>query len=283
MPFFGVYCIHNELYGIGCHAPTNKKTARSFLLGNFYSMTEEIPQASAEKQVITPHELVVDSVKELAGKRHINREQERVADTALRDAEFARIANRALFQGVDPELLRLTLPKEVEKIALALGLSKEDADKAIEIAHTMGPGSLSKDSPQEWLWLILAKHSHDEAQSPQKPAELLAETAEKLMAFRAYASGTPNPEADARAFREEILKKVQPIGIAPQGTDVPLYDSDLGFYAAYRGGKHIAATRDKNGLIFYGSDGSVELANAGIKTQKALSPYFGIDFPEEKT
>lgn len=222
-------------------------------------------------------------VADLAERRLITRDQERIADTALQDPDFALLANRALNQGTDPELLLRVVPHAVERVAYELGLTLDEARKAIQTAHIRGPGSLPVDSKEEWLWLILAKYSVDEAMKPKEPERVLIESARMLAAFENYATDPDildiGFEEEARAFREEILRRTQAIGTAPLGTDVPLYGKDLGFYAAYRSGKPVAAVRTPDGLTFYGTDGSVTLEAAGITVDKQLSPTFGIVFP----
>jgi len=248
------------------------------------------PAAPPQEKPPVTLEAVRSNITELSKSRKITRDQERIADGALENQDFALLANRILNQGTDPELLRRTVPEAVYFVATQLGMTQEEADKAIETAHKMGPGSLPVDSKQEWLWLILAKHSVDEAEKPETPAAVLRSSARKIVALENYADSKPTPEAveaDAREFRKLKLAETQPIGKAPQqmktkeGTlaDIPLYDHDLGFYAAYRSGSPIAAVKDKDGLVFYGSDGSLTLEEAGIKLDKPLSPYFGIVFP----
>jgi hypothetical protein len=238
-----------------------------------------------------PVEPTLDSARaqivDLSKRRLITRDQERIADGALQDPDFALLANRALNQGTDPELLLRTVPEAVMSVGGRLGLSREQATKAIQTAHRTGPGSLSKDSAEEWLWLILAKHSLDEAAKPVRPEDVLAESARKIVEFERYAFDyTSEPTIarralmrDAKEFRDQIIQRTTPVGDAPQGSGIPLYDSDMGFYAAYRTGHPVAAVRDANGLVFYGTDGSVTLEAAGIKVDKLLSPTFGIVFP----
>ncbi|MBI4434916.1 hypothetical protein HY635_03850 [Candidatus Uhrbacteria bacterium] len=218
-------------------------------------------------------------VADLSKARRITRDQERIADTALQDPDFALLANRCLNQGTDPELLLRTVPESVHAIAQRLGLTPEQAEQAIQAAHRTGPGSLPKDSPAEWLWLALAEHSLDEATKPKEPERVLAASARKIVEFERYAGSEPDVERDARAFRETILERTKPIDDAPQGSGIPIYDSDLGFYAAYRTGHPVAAVRTPDGLVFYGTDGSVTLEAAGITVDKLLSPTFGIVFP----
>lgn len=224
-------------------------------------------------------ESVRTQIADLSKTRRINRDQERIADTALQDPDFALLANRALNQGTDPELLLRTVPESVYRIAQHLGLTPDEAARAIKTAHRTGPGSLPKDSPEEWLWLSLAKHSIDEAAKPTEPERMLAASARKIVAFEKYAEKMLFVESDAMHFRGEIINRTQPLGDAPQGSGVPLYDSDMGFYVAYRTGHSVAAVRSSDGLIFYGTDGSVTLEAAGIKVDKQLSPTFGIVFP----
>lgn len=218
-------------------------------------------------------------VADLSQRRIITRDQERIADGALQDSDFALLANRALNQGTDPELLLRTVPESVHAIATKLGLTPDQARKAIQTAHRTGPGSLPKDSSEEWLWLSLAEHSLDEATKPKEPERVLAASARKIVEFERYAGGNPDVERDARAFREGILERTKSIGDAPQGSGIPLYDSDLGFYAAYRTGHPVAAVKTPDGLTFYGTDGSTTLKEAGITIDKELSPVFGIVFP----
>ncbi|MFZ6015020.1 MAG: hypothetical protein ACOYUZ_01555 [Patescibacteria group bacterium] len=226
-------------------------------------------------------EKVLGEIKELSSNREISRDQERIAKAALEDPGYALLANRALNQGTDPELIRHTMTEAFDKLAENLGISPEEAHAAIEKAHKMGPGSLAVDSKEEWVWLLCAKHSVDEAQRPTDPKAVLAETARTLVAFENYANGSANFEADARDFREQLKEMVKPIGDAPKDEDIPLYENDYAFYVAYRSGKNAAAVRSKDGLVFYGTDGSVTLEELGVKVDKQLSPYFGIDFPKQ--
>lgn len=220
-------------------------------------------------------------IAELANGRKINRDQERIGTQALTNPDFALLANRAMNRGTDPELLKRTVPESVYAVAKTFGLSPEQADSAITTAHQRGPGSLAKDSPEEWLWLILAKYSMDESKHSEDPAKVLAASARMIVGFEQYAMRSPDPLPDAKAYREDILAKTQPIGSAPLGKEIPLYDSDLGFYAAYRTDHPVAAVKGDDGLVFYGTDGSVTLEQAGIKPDKLLSPLFGIVFPEK--
>lgn len=254
-------------------------------------MNEVMPNIppSTEQPPVTL-ETIKNNVAELSKGHKITRDQERIADEALENPDFALMANRALKRGTDPELLRRTVPEAVYFVATQLGLSQEEADKAIETAHKIGPGSLPIDSKQEWLWLILAKYSVDEAEQQETPAATLRASAKKIVAMENYSDGKPSPEAveaDAREYRKLRLAETQPIGKAPQQmknkegvmADIPVYDKDLGFYAAYRSGSPIGAVKDKDGLLFYGSDGTLTLEEAGVKVDKPLSPYFGIVFP----
>ncbi len=68
--------------------------------------------------------------------------------------------------------------------------------------------------------------------------------------------------------------------MADQGENIPLYTSDIGHYLAYRSGHPIAAVRAADGLVFYGTDGSVTLSEAGIACDKQITDYFGIVFPK---
>lgn len=244
--------------------------AESRVAGDIGPTTEPTPES------------VRAQVADLSKARRINRDQERIADTALQDPDFALLANRCLNQGTDPELLLRTVPESVHAIAARLGLTPEQAARAIQAAHRTGPGSLAKDSADEWLWLSLAEHSLDEATKPKEPERVLAASARMIVKFEQYAGSTPDVERDARAFREGILERTKPVGDAPQGSGIPLYDSDLGFYAAYRTGHPVAAVKTPDGLTFYGTDGSVTLEAAGIKVDKQLSPTFGIVFPPQE-
>lgn len=241
-------------------------------------MTEHMP--TGEPREPTP-ESACAQIAELAQTRQINRDQERIAVTAIGDADFALLANRALQQGTDPELLRRTVPESVYTVAATLGLTPEQADNAITRAHRTGPGLLPIDSADEWLWLTLAKHSVDETNTPQEPAQVLAESARRIVAFERYAASMPNVEGDARAYRETIIARTQSIGTAPLGSGVPLYENDLGFYVAYRTGSPVAAVRTPEGLTLYGTNGSTTLADAGITVDKQLSDTFGIVFPKK--
>ncbi len=243
-------------------------------------MSIERPVNTADK--VTSIDDVKSGISELVDDRLINRDQENILGKVLESADFALLANRALNQGTDPELLRRTLPDSVYAVAKQFGLSPEQADSAIEKAHKLGPGSLAKDSSEEWLWLILAKHSADEAKIVDDPAKMLAASARQIVAFEQYASSEADILQDAKEYREQILKNTQSIEMAPLGNEVPLYVSDLGFYAAYRSGYSVAAVRATNGLVFYGSDGSTSLEDQKISVDKVLSPYFGIVFPKKE-
>ncbi len=237
---------------------------------------KDVNEAAAEKGA----RATIVEIQQLGESRKVTRDQERIGVQALENADFALVANRALNQGTDPELLNRTVPESVNKIAEKLGLTPEQATEAIALAHQRGPGALGVDSSEEWLWLVLAKHSTDESKAKNDPAKTLADTARKIVAFEQYANQAADPMGDAKAFRSEKLEKVQPTGMAPLGANVPLYESDLGFYAAYRTGHAIAAVKSADGLVFYGTDGSIDLEKAGIKVDKVLSPTFGIVFPE---
>lgn len=240
----------------------------------------ELPPSSERE--LSLKDKVLKGITELSTNRVITRDQERIASTALWDSDYALLANRALNQGADPELLRHTMTEAFEKIAERLGLEPEQAHQAIEKAHKMGPGSLAVDSAEEWLWLIMVKFSLDEANKPQKPKNVLAESARMMVAFENYSRGNSDFVAEAKDHRELIKSQVQPFDTAPKGTDIPLYANDYAFYVAYRSGKHAAAVRSKDGLIFYGTDSSVTLEELGIKVDKQLSPYFGLDFPKHE-
>ncbi|MBI4433982.1 hypothetical protein HY632_04345 [Candidatus Uhrbacteria bacterium] len=231
-----------------------------------------------------PHEPSIQDTRtliaELVEHRKITRDQERIAARAFEDPTFAILANRTLLQGTDPELLRQTIPESVNAIAAQLGLTPEQAAATIATAHRTGPGSLPIDSAAEWLWLILAKFSINEAGKPNAPQTVLAASARMIVACETYANENPAVEIDAREYRDHMLRTVQPIGTAPLGADIPLYADDLGFYVAYRTGHHVAAVRSADGLTFYGTDASLTLADAGIAVDKPLSPVFGIVFPK---
>ncbi|MCA9390813.1 MAG: hypothetical protein KC582_00990 [Candidatus Magasanikbacteria bacterium] len=243
-------------------------------------MTNEKNKGANEAAVENSPNAIIVGIHELGEKRLITPDQASVSEKAVRNKDYALVANRALTQGTDPELLNRTVPESVNKVADKLGLTPEQATEAIALAHQRGPGALSVDSSEEWLWLVLAKHSADESKANNDPAKTLADTARKIVAFEQYANQATDPMGDAKAFRGEMLEKVQPTGMAPLGANVPLYESDLGFYAAYRTGHAIAAVKSTDGLVFYGTDGSIDLEKAGIKVDKVLSPTFGIVFPE---
>jgi len=240
-----------------------------------------VPASPEQKPVVPTVDAVKAQLAEMSKAKIITRDQEKIGAAVLEDEYFALLANRALMQGADPEFLRRTAGEAFSVLASRLGLSIEEAHQAIETAHRSGPGSFAVDSAQEWLWLVMVKHSLDEANKPKDPAQVVAASARMLVAFEAYAHGTGDAVADAKAYRAEMLAKIQPVGTAPQGADIPLYENDLGFYAAYRNGKHAAAVRTKEGLVFYGTDSSVKLGDLGIKVDKQLSDYFGIVFPQK--
>lgn len=228
-----------------------------------------------------PIEVVCKSIEVLASNRSISRDQERVSMRVLEDADFALMANRSLHQGADPEFLRRTAPASVKRLADLLGLDESEAHRAIEQAHKLGPGSLAEDSAQEWLWLLMAMHSLDEAkQDDVDPGEVMRRSAHCLVDFEKFASACEDPETDARNQRERFIQEYRPIGDADLGEGIPLYDSDIGHYVAYRSGIPVAAVLSKHGLVFYGSDGSVTLKESGVEVDKELSPYFGIVFPK---
>lgn len=235
--------------------------------------------SSVEKA--SPTEVTRNAIAELSKSKSITREQERIADASLADSSFALLANRSLNQGADPAWLSMVVPDAVNTVASHLGLTPEQADAAIKLAHSAGPGAFKQDSPEEFLWLVLAKHSIDEANKSAEPAKVLAASARKMVQLEQYVASNPSFETDARAFRQQIIEEVKQEGSAALGTDIPLYANDLGFYVAYRTGHHAAAVRSKDGLFFYGTDGSLTLEQSGIKVDKQLSPTFGIVFPQK--
>lgn len=239
----------------------------------------EIPDLSNRPQ--TPDAELRPAIEQMASGRRITRDQERIALRALEDADFALLANRALQQGADPEFLRRTSPFAFAQLARKIGLSAEQAHAAIERAHKFGPGSFAEDSAEEMLWLLMVKHSADEMENAHATcAEIVRRSAHHLVEFERYASQADHPEQDAREHREELIRITQPIGIAEQGENIPLYTSDIGHYLAYRSGHPVAAVRASNGLVFYGTDGSVTLSEAGIACDKQISDFFGIVFPK---
>lgn len=228
----------------------------------------------------TPLQAVQETISGLAKSRAVTRDQERVANEVLADQKYALLANRTLNQGADPAWLQMVAPEAVAVIATSFGLSSEQVNNAIELAHKAGPAAFAIDSPEEMLWLLLAKYSIDEADKLEGPHKVVAASARKMVELEQYASGQHDFLADAQAYRTKILSEVISHEIASLGSGVPLYTSDLGFYAAYRTGNHVAAVRATDGLVFYGTDGSVTLEEAGITVDKPLSKTFGIVFPK---
>jgi hypothetical protein len=240
-------------------------------------MAEQMPHGGVEKSE-NPIDALLTTVDELAKSRNITRDQQRLAASVLSDQKFATLANRTLNQGADPAWLLVVTPESVKKLADSFGLSSDQVEKTIASLHSAGPGALIQDSPEEFLWLILAKYSVDEAQKSKDPTKVVAASARKMVEFENYVAGNASFENDAREYRKVMIEKIQSVGDAPLGNNVPLFANDLGFYIAYRSGHSVAAVRAIDGTVYYGTNGTKTLEEADVQVDKALSPHFGIVF-----
>jgi len=236
---------------------------------------------------------------------------------SIQDTDQARtdatVMARGFIFGPDPLFLSLVNPGAFEDLAGCLALSVEQAMGFIELAHTQGPGALLheggipcnpsvlrermeehdgsynvREFPLKWrgeiLWLLLAPISEctegdgygsDVSMLDRFRIAVRASVAMNDMAI----SGLPDLVYDAAAYASKLLREATFTEDPRFG--VPLTEGDTGFYAGYKLGHPVVCVKTPGpGPVFYGSDGSVTLAEAGIELDVEVSPHFGIIFPK---
>lgn len=191
----------------------------------------------------------------------VNNDAARAASIALGlTGDGAMLACRLLAQGSDPASLELVAAGAVSA--------------PIAMAHRQGPGGLTGADRDRWL--LLAAASHDEATE----SSLL----DRVRGFVRGLREVEEAERDAGKARAMIEREEQRIKASPyrmatvSGREVRLYESDLGFAAAYWSGEPCAAVLGVYGgkpYVAVGSNG-VTLAGLGIEVEKLLAPAFGI-------
>jgi hypothetical protein len=202
---------------------------------------------------------ILESIEAARRAGDLSNDAARAASVALElTGDDAMLACRIIAQGADPA-----------SIQYAAGGTVDDH---IALAHRQGPGSLTGQEREDWLYL--ASLSIDESHGSTL-RERLAGLADA--SFR-YQSATPEERAaGAEAKRAEIASlpyRVATVG----GREMRVYSSDLGFAAAYWDGEPCAAVEgDYNGERYaaVGSNGT-PLADLGVTVDKPLSPCFGI-------
>jgi hypothetical protein len=214
-------------------------------------------------------------ITKLSESRQITRDQERISVEALNNPEFALLTNRVMNQGSDPESIRLTDTASFKKVCEKLELSEQEGIDAIQKAHRLGPAALEDGSRGEALWLLTASISVDETQKISF-SERLLQFADALRQLKEMAeTDLPKLLEQAKNYKDKVLKETSPIGRTPEG--IPIYDKDLGFFAAYRSGIKAAIVQAK-GYDAVGTTPDTSLAEQGLTVDKQLSPNFGLRF-----
>ncbi len=219
---------------------------------------------------------IVESVEQLSTDKQITRDQERIVTAVLQDPEQAMLINRLVNQGSDPESLRKVNPDAFKRIADTIGLSEEEAVKVIQKAHHLGPAVLEDGGRDEILWLLIASISADES-AKRNLADRLVQFGQAIERMNQMADKTDEDlRAQALNYKTEILEKIKPISHTPNG--VPIYNKDLGFFAAYRSGIQAAIVQANDGYDAVGTTPDTTLAEQGLSIEKEISPHFGLNF-----
>ncbi len=191
--------------------------------------------------------------------RKITNEQARLMEVVLSlQGDDQLLANRIVAQGADPASIEYACTGKISP--------------SIRLAHAQGPGSLTGND-KKW-WLYLAYLSADESKE--------SSLRERITHFVTAVHSFTHDKLDRITTRAEAMEAritslpftVQDI----QGKDVRVYESDLGFAAAYWSNLEYAAQKGVyNGepYIALGSK-STPLADLGFTVTKLISPTFGI-------
>lgn len=219
---------------------------------------------------------IIESLEQLSADKQISRDQERVVTAVLQDPEQAMLANRLLNQGADPESLRKANPDAFRRIADTLGFSEEEGIEVIQKAHHLGPAALEDGGRDEILWLLFASISVDES-AKRNLADRLVQFGQAIESMNQMADETDEDlRMQALNYKTDILEKIKPIGHTPNG--VPIYNKDLGFFAAYRSGIQAAIVQADDGYDVVGTTPDTTLAEQGLSAEKEISPHFGLNF-----
>jgi len=207
-----------------------------------------------------PIQKILDEIEAARRDGHLNNDAARAASVALGlEGHDAMLANRVLAQGSDPASLEY--------------LTTGAVSPHVDLAHRNGPGAL--DGEERQLWLVLAAVSADESKSSTlvERVRQMGEAVHTLLH-----EDTAVLAQMAVDKREEI--ECEPFRIAEVGgRKMRLYESDLGFAAAYWSGEPCAAVlgTDHAGrsYVAVGSNGT-PLEELGVGVEKPLAPCFGI-------
>lgn len=204
---------------------------------------------------------LLDMIETARRSGRIGNDAARAASIALGlKGDDAMLACRLIAQGSDPASLELVATGAVSA--------------PIAQAHRQGPGGLTGADRDRWL--LLAAASHDEA----RESSLLDRVRGFVRGLREVEeAGRDADKARAMIEREERRIMASPYRMATiSGRKMRLYESDLGFAAAYWSDESCAAVLGSYGgkpYVAVGSNG-VTLESLGVVVEKLLAPSFGI-------
>ena len=201
---------------------------------------------------------VLAMIELLRKERKVSNDAANAATVALQlQGDEAMLVNRLINRGSDPASLQFAITGTVSE--------------PVGRAHTQGPGSLREEELEDWLVLAAVSFPDD-----QKDAPPSAKVKQFINAV-AWLRTAPNDERRERAAAEyeKIVSLPFERGVAG-GVEMRIYNSDLGFVAAYWSGEEHAAVRQGTN-VFIGSSGR-SLEELGAKVDKTVTPQFGIIF-----
>lgn len=204
---------------------------------------------------------VLAAIEQLRKDRKISNDAANAASVALQlTGDEAMLVNRLINRGSDPASLQFATGGEVSE--------------SVRRAHTQGPGSLKEDEREDWLVLAAASFPDDQKDAPSSVK------VKQFINAVAWLRTAPNEERRQRAKTEYDKIVAFPFSSGNVGgVEMRIYESDLGFAAAYWSGEEMAAVRQGQN-VFVGSS-SRTLKELGVKVDKAITPQFGIIFGKE--
>jgi hypothetical protein len=209
---------------------------------------------------------LLGKIEELRSRKLLTNEVARLVSYAVdtlnnpEHEDDAILANRLVVQGSDP---------------LSLEILDGEVNEGTRLAHRVGPGVL-KGKDKEW-WLALAHISTDEATNAGVGVATRVRQFFDAFGHIYNLKNNPAQRQQAAHFMEDKIRNLPFTMEIVGGREMRVYNTDLGFAAAYWGGEDFAAVRSNQGYLMVGS--RVEsLKTFDIMVDKELSPTFGLVF-----
>ena len=206
---------------------------------------------------------VLAAIEALRKERKISNDAANAATVALQlQGDEAMLVNRLINRGSDPASLQFAITGSVAE--------------PIRRAHTEGPGSLKEGEREDWLVLAAVSFPDDQKDAPSSA---------KVRQFCKAVAWLRDPDVSNKERRQQAQEELQKIVSLPfeqdtvGGVEMRIYNSDLGFAAAYWSGEEFAAVR-QGVNVFVGSSGR-SLEELGVRVDKTVTPAFGIIFGKE--